>query len=322
MSEEDVDAVAPLLLASGAAGLAWWRIRSSDLPPWPAVAELRDAYRLYTLHAALHEQDIRCVVDALRADGIDPVLIKGWAIARLYPEPGLRPYGDLDFVVSDRQRQRALGVIQSLQLNYPVDLDHRSEETGKLDADDLIEDLELVRLGDTDVRVPILEDHLKLLCLHLFRHGAITPPWLCDIALVIENYGPALDWDRVLGRDPWQAGCVVAAIRLAGDLLGAAPNQRFAQAEIPLPKWLKDTTLREWGTPLGTRAGGPQVPFGSLLGRPGKLIAGLRERWPNPISATMDLGARFDGRSRLPLQLRSFFRRGRRLVTGAFATRA
>src|SRR5207247_1088017 len=102
----------------------------------------------------------------------DPVLIKGWAIGRLYPEPGLRPYGDLDLVVNDRQRQRSLNLLHSLDLNYPVDLDHRSAETGSPNADGLTESSQQVRLGDTDVRIPRLEDHLKLICLHLFRHGA------------------------------------------------------------------------------------------------------------------------------------------------------
>jgi len=28
--------------------------------------------------------------------GVEPILGKGWAIARLYPERGMRPYGDID----------------------------------------------------------------------------------------------------------------------------------------------------------------------------------------------------------------------------------
>src|SRR5438094_10301599 len=85
--------VIPLLLAAGAAGLGWWRVRGSELSRSLDAFQLRQGYRLHTLQAALHERELARVLTALRAAGIDPLLAKGWAEARLYAEPGLRPYG-------------------------------------------------------------------------------------------------------------------------------------------------------------------------------------------------------------------------------------
>ena len=39
----------------------------------------------------------------MTATGLQPILIKGWAAARLYPETGLRPYGDIDVCVRPDQ---------------------------------------------------------------------------------------------------------------------------------------------------------------------------------------------------------------------------
>ncbi len=46
---------------------------------------------------------------------------------------------------------------------------------------------QLVNLDGVDVRVPGLEDHLGILCLHLLHHGAFRPLWLCDIAAALET---------------------------------------------------------------------------------------------------------------------------------------
>ena len=39
----------------------------------------------------------------LREKGIEAILAKGWAVARLYPDRVLRPYGDIDICVSADQ---------------------------------------------------------------------------------------------------------------------------------------------------------------------------------------------------------------------------
>ncbi|HKC63346.1 MAG TPA: nucleotidyltransferase family protein, partial [Pyrinomonadaceae bacterium] len=100
VSAEELSEIAPLLMGSGAGALAWWRIHRSSLSVSAAAAELQDAYRLHTLHALIYKQKIKRAFSTLRSSSIEPILIKGWANARLYPEAGLRPYGDVDLCVS------------------------------------------------------------------------------------------------------------------------------------------------------------------------------------------------------------------------------
>ncbi len=131
LSRAALVAAAPLLLASGAAGLAWWRLRGSLLAEAAEEAGLRQAYRLHTLEAAVHRHRIVEAFRAFQAGGLDPVLVKGWAIARHYPEEGLRPYTDLDLYV--RTEDAAAAAATALDLagrGCPVDL-HRG--WGRLD---------------------------------------------------------------------------------------------------------------------------------------------------------------------------------------------
>ena len=58
--------------------------------------------------------------------------------------------------------------------------------------------LALAALGDVPVRVLGPEDQLRLLCLHLARHGISRPLWLCDIGACLESSPPDFDWDCCL----------------------------------------------------------------------------------------------------------------------------
>src|SRR5258708_15170004 len=78
-SIEELDAVGPSLLSSGAAALAWKRVGKSELRASPAALELEQAYRLHSLQSAIHERDIPHVIALLSRARIEPVLVKGWA---------------------------------------------------------------------------------------------------------------------------------------------------------------------------------------------------------------------------------------------------
>lgn len=115
ISEAELLAVTPLLYQSGAAALAWWRIRESALNSSPAGRLLHDAYRQLRLAARVHEREIGKVFSLLRAEGIEPVLVKGWAIARRYPDPALRPYGDIDLCVRPDKYEQATAALKCLE---------------------------------------------------------------------------------------------------------------------------------------------------------------------------------------------------------------
>src|ERR1051326_8359684 len=98
-SRADLDAVTPLLYDSGAAGLGWWAVRNTGLADSPSGELLHQAFRLLSLQAAIHQTKVEKVFRCFRASDVEPILIKGWSVARRYPQPGLRPYGDIDLLI-------------------------------------------------------------------------------------------------------------------------------------------------------------------------------------------------------------------------------
>jgi hypothetical protein len=222
LSETELTEITPLLCHLGAGALAWSQLRDTALANCPAVARvLREVYLRQRLSALLHEREIAQVITLLSEQGIEPVLIKGWAIARRYPEPALRPYGDVDLCVRPDQYDEATRVLRRIASIEGPFVDLHSGFTGvgqtkrvqnpksklqslspvrrlrKKDCDDwdkLHKRSHVVRLSEWKgprskimVRVLSDEDHLRVLCRHLLRSGAHRPPWLCDVALLLEQ---------------------------------------------------------------------------------------------------------------------------------------
>ena len=157
----------------------------------------------------------------LRAVGVEPLLAKGWAAVRLYPEPGLRPYGDIDLWVRPEQHPVALAALSGpAGQRCRVDLHDRFAQ---LDCtwQDVYERSRLEQLGEVEVRLLGAEDHLRLICIHMLGHGAWRPVWLCDIAAAVESLPEDFDWARCLHGHPRRAQWIVCAIGLARQVLGA-----------------------------------------------------------------------------------------------------
>ncbi|MDT4953783.1 MAG: hypothetical protein QOJ02_1921 [Acidobacteriota bacterium] len=306
ISTEELAEIAPLLLGSGAGALGWWLIRESSLSASPAAEELQQAYRLHTVHALLCQQKIKQTVTLLREARIEPILIKGWANARLYPQTGLRPCGDVDLCVRpDRYTEASELLLKMGETRfYPVDL-HKA--LGRLDAccwDEFYERTRLVSLDDVKVRLLAPEDHLRILCVHMLEDGAWRPIQLCDIAAVVEAADSSFDWDVCLGRDKRRAKWVASAIGLAHRLLGACVDDCPAGIRTTrLPRWLMPTVLRHWERPCIKDHRPPELIMNTLRHHPSRVPKALLLRWPDPISATIRLKGSFNGLPRLPFQI-------------------
>ncbi|MBZ5616596.1 MAG: nucleotidyltransferase family protein [Acidobacteriia bacterium] len=302
----DLAATAPLLVESGAAALGWWRIRQSGGQRVPSgLGQLRATYLRYAVHAAEQESEIVGVFNALRSSGVKPILLKGWAIARSYPESGLRPSGDIDLYVSPEQYARAKAVLSTRPSSvYSVDLDHDTmTRFSELTFEALYLRSQLVNLDGAEIRVPGAEDHLRILCLHMLKHGAWRPLWLCDVAAALESRPQNFDWNRCLGKHGTHADWVVCTLALADQLLGAETKGTPAQGRgKTLPDWLVSSVLKQWSAPNP-----PNLPL--FVDQVGKhwwkmeTLRAIRQRWPNPIQATVDAGGSFNERSRLPFQV-------------------
>lgn len=312
VTPEEISEVAPLLLGSGAGALAWWRVRHVEHLPPTASAEFQQAYRFYSLRAAVHETHIGHVVPLLRAAGAEPMLIKGWSVARHYPDQALRPYGDLDILVHPDHYGAARAALYAPDSKwYSVDL-HKGLDRlylpargrGRRGVEGLFDRSSLVRVGGTDVRVMGPEDHLRTLCVHLLRHGAWRPLWLCDVAAVMEGVSAAFDWDYCLcckRHANWVSNVIGLAQRLlAADLVGVPVQARGRE----LPPWLAREVIKRWETPFAScQPMRHRPPMSKYLRDPQLALGDIASRWPNPIAATVNAGGTLNRLPRLPFQL-------------------
>jgi hypothetical protein len=305
LSNAELDVVTPMLLTTGAGALGWQRIGNSNLRSSPRGLELEQAYRLHALQSAINERHVESALNLLRAAGIDPILVKGWAAARLYPDSGLRPYGDLDLCVAPGQHQAAKTALEkALNRPYQVDL-HRGFKT--LDPgrfDELYSRSQLVGLGDTEVRLLCPEDHLRVLCFHFLREGAWRPLWLCDIAVATETRPANFDWDLFSGKKDRRRKWFAAAMALADQLLGARMDG-VPETIRPgrLPSWFLPSVLREWE--VRSMSQRHATPMSAAWRNPIRTLSwkSLRSHWPNPIEATIGVDGPFNEMPRLPFQI-------------------
>jgi len=309
--------LAPLLVQGGAAGLAWWKLRHAGLGGAPEAEAVRQAARQAALEAALHQQSIRMLVGCLRAARIEPLLVKGWSTARLYPTPGLRPYVDIDLVVPPGQGARAAALLRDVgPANCPDPPDvldgatWAAEWAGADARGDLadhpwaavLERSRLVRLGDLPTRVLGPEDQLRLAAVHAMRHRFRRPVWLCDIGLLMETVPAAFDWPYCLAGRAQQTEWLLRSLGLAQYLLGAELHNGPLEVAT-VPGWLSGSVLRRWGTPLVI---GPGPSILQALRQPRRLPEELYRRWPDPLEATLRRGLPLAGRSRLAAQAAEF----------------
>ncbi|MEK6288268.1 MAG: nucleotidyltransferase family protein [Acidobacteriota bacterium] len=303
-SSLELEQLAPLLLNSGAGALAWCKLRHSELSCSAVADQLHQAYRLQSLQAALHERSLKQVISLLRGIGVEPMLVKGWSIARIYPEAAMRPYCDLDLCVLPDHYKKASDALKSIEgLVTNVDLHAGFGKFYDRRTDDIFARSQLVKLDDIGVRILCDEDNIRYLCMHVLRHGAVRPLWLCDIAVALESRTCEFDWDRCLAGSRREADWVSCAIRLASFLLGVdIEGTPVAHRGRKLPSWLVKAVTRDWGISFRS----PRQVH-AMLRQPLRLLDELPKEllrhWPNPIEATMTLRGPFNRLPRLPFQV-------------------
>ena len=309
---DETEAVAPLLCATGAGALAWRRLQSLDLPISGSFLRLREAYCKYLIDADVHDLSTEDIFKRARAAGIEPILFKGWALARLYPEQGLRPYGDIDLWVRPEELDRMYKALPSGDdFSYCVEPHVFFYPQFERSFDDVMSMSQLIPLNDVHVRVPGDEDHLRFISLHFLFHGGWRPLWLCDVALMVESAGSEFDWDRCLRGHRKHADWVACVIGLAHQLLGArVEDTPVAKRAKSLPRWLTEAVLAQWAKGPGMSfAQNLSFSFPRRLLKPAALARSFREHWRNPIQASVEMNASFSKTPRGLLQFISLFLR-------------
>lgn len=203
-------------------------------PGFAAAPEaVRTAARRQTMREAaaqtVHTEAFLRLYQALRAEGLAPVVVKGIVCRTLYPQPELRPSSDEDLYLTAAEMPRFHAVLlrAGFVLTEP-ERDYRSAhearyvhpDTGlvveghwalfpteyavyaalNVQLPDLMQRAQDWESGGVTLRVPDVCDHLIFLLLHAFKHfisSGVGVRQLCDIALWMRRFGAQIDWQRV-----------------------------------------------------------------------------------------------------------------------------
>ena len=268
--------------------------------------EINDEYRFYLLRKRHAETLICSAFRSFRQEGIGPVLIKGWAAARNYPEYKPRFFGDIDLAVSASDYDKAKDLINTAPGIGGIDLHRELRHLDTVDWSRLVSNSELVDLDGEQIRVLSPEDHLRVLSVHWLTDGGENRERLWDIVYAVRNRPPHFDWSKCVDvvsatRRQWIVSTIGIAHRYMGLELDGIP---FADEAKKLPTWLTRCLETAWARKVEMRALESQIKY------PRSFFRQLRKRIPpNPIHATIDCEGNLDDGIRIWYQIRNFFKR-------------
>jgi hypothetical protein len=256
---DQIGTIGDRLQNEGLSGLIWNRL-SATARRTPLARQIREHAIANAVAAARLDDILVRVVAAFRTAGIEPIVTKGWAVARYYTSPGIRPYSDLDVAVRPDQAAMARDVLNNFGNGSPsVDLHAGIADLGPSHWNGVFARTRLAILNGVSVRVLAPEDQFRLLVAHLLRHFCHRPLNLVDIAAILES-DQIENWDACLrGTHTWRRW-ILAVAALARRLLGVHLPTQLADA-MRAPTWLEDATLWHWG-------GGEELSWGTVASRP------------------------------------------------------
>jgi len=307
-----------LAMRERAVSVAWRRFQRMDLPmPDEVVEQLRRNTMIADFSAARLEARLDETLTALCAAGVEPVLLKGAALARgLFSSFRDRPMGDVDILVKKSEAAKAMAVARALEWGIVpefarVDYDRHhhlapmADQTGagrlEIHTALFVEDHPFGALSDAVYRPAhdgpgrVPDDvHLVLhLCLHFaWSHAMGLGAWRAFYDLTEFVQRDRLDWESMLDEaEVYRASsCCYWTLRLAHDLAGVAvPPDVIRACRPPGSNWLHRKLAHHFEAQLDVPGRGyPSVTVGRALWRmairPGWSGHGDRYPWGADIS--------------------------------------
>lgn len=266
-----------------------------------------DEARWSVLQRKVQEHNVLRAFALFRDNGIEPVLIKGLAAAKFYPENIYRPSIDMDMAVSKADYAKASALLQNLAADgLAIDLHRELRHLDSVEWKDLFENSRLIETAAGSYRILRPEDHLRVLCVHWLTDGGGNKERLWDIYYAIANREPDFGWDRFLNvvsrkRRRW----LVCTVGLAHKYLGLDVSDTPIKDEVnDLPAWLIRRVEHEWARE------DKNEPLELVLNDRKKLWHQIVLRFDqNPIWATVQMEGSFDARTRFLYQIGNFFYR-------------
>lgn len=268
--------------------------------------EQNDFYWL-TLQNRVNELKISEAFEFMESLGFEPILIKGWAVARFYPQIWQRRFIDIDLCVAPKDFEKAKKLLETPQgFRLNIDLHKGLRHLDTLEWKNLFDNSEILKIENTPIRTLRAEDHLRVLCVHWLADGGAYKDRLWDIFYLVKNRPDNFDWDRCLNvvslkRRKWIVCCIGLAHKYLDLDLADTP---IASEAKNLPRWLIKTVEREWRTEVKLR------PLQNCLHDRKLFWQQIKKRIPpNPIQATIELEGDFDEKSRAFYQFTNVFTR-------------
>ena len=252
--------------------------------PLPFRRMIARAQGLTGLRLAMLRRELGTTLRGLVDAGLDPIVLKGPALGQIvYPEPALRPFGDLDLLLRERDvlaAHRAL-LAQGFEAEhdpsslpprlvpqltvYELQYWHRERQllveihiddpfnTGLTarDLDGYWRRAVPVTIGGVAVKVLSLNDQVLQLCAHAHYHGYTRLIWLSDLAFIVRDHGSSLDWSQIstLTRVEALEVPVYYSLHLLEKLLAVHVPADVLTALRPdaFRRWWHEYYLPEWG---------------------------------------------------------------------------
>lgn len=269
-----------------------------------AAPRLTNQTRWYLLRRKEQELRIRRAFEFFREHGIEPILIKGWAAARLYPPDRHRNFSDIDLSVSVSDFDKAHELVSTEEgRRLDIDLHREFRQLERSRWTDIFSRSELIDLDGTDIRVPSPEDHLRILSAHWLTDGGANKEKLWDVYYAVENRQPGFDWSVCLdAAGPVRRNWTLTTIGVAHTVLDLNIDDLPFAREVTVPEWMMKRLEDE------RKSGEPLQPLHTCLRDRRLLFKQIRKRLPpNPIQATVDMEGIFDDGNRVYYQTASIF---------------
>jgi hypothetical protein len=263
-----------------------------------------DLFRWNLIEKRAQEWKLKRAFTIFRENGVEPILIKGWAAGIHYPESHRRPSIDMDLAVaaSDFKKSVALSMAAASE-GLAMDIHRELRHLDTASWTDLFDNSRTIPVDDYPIRVLRHEDHLRVLCVHWLTDGGVNKERLWDIYYLVENRPVDFDWDRFLmlvsgRRRRWLVCTLGLAHKYMGLDLSATP---IADEASVLPVWLVRSVESSWAKNV------KHVPLEVAIFRPATLASQFgRFIRPNPVASTIAMEGSFDARTRIYYQIAGF----------------
>ena len=273
------------------------------------MARVSDEMRWYLLFRRRTEVEIKGIFEAYREMAVEPILIKGWAAARNYPDTHPRFFGDIDIAVSSGDVEKSLARNREQRFTaLNIDLHRELRHLDPTPWTELFDRSEMIEIEGTPIRLLSPEDHLRVLCTHWLTDGGQYKERLWDIYYSIKNRPTNFDWDLLLETvSKTRRNWIITAIAITKKYLDLNTTDLPFERELQsYPGWVDKCLAKEWATDIRLRSLDTCMHDSKMFWQQ------VRKRLPpNPIQATIETETPLDDRVRIPKQIRSISMRVR-----------